>query len=140
MVFTFSADLSYRAFLTTSFLATSLSLLNSTGTGANLTMSNLSTLVFRLAKFVFSAKLEVSTSYIFQICFCCIVGRIIFNVNIPSKTSKWLRKVLTHFYTREFHSRSFLSIQLLNELLYPFLLRYNILPFLLSTFSIVDFS
>ena len=65
MVFTFSADLSYRAFLTTSFLATSLSLLNSTGTGANLTMSNLSTLVFRLEKFVFSAKLEVSTSYIF---------------------------------------------------------------------------
>ena len=67
MLFTFVANLSYRAFLTTSFLTTSLNLLKSTGTGANLSMSNLSTSVFKLAKFVFNAKLEVSTCEIFLI-------------------------------------------------------------------------
>ena len=61
MLFTFAACLSYTVFLTTSFFTTSLSLLKSTGTGANLSMSNLSTSVFRLAKSVFSAKFEVST-------------------------------------------------------------------------------
>ena len=40
---------------------TSLNLLKSAGTGANLSMSNLSTSVLRLAKFVFSAKFEAST-------------------------------------------------------------------------------
>ena len=43
-----------------SFLATSLNSLKSTGTGANLSLSSLSISVFRLAKFVFSAKCEVS--------------------------------------------------------------------------------
>ena len=61
MLFTFAANLSYRAFLTTSFLTTSLNLLKSTGTGTNLSISNLSTSVFKLAKFDFSAKHEVST-------------------------------------------------------------------------------
>ena len=42
------------------FFTTSLSLLKSTETGANLSLSSLSTLVFKLAKFGFSAKLEVS--------------------------------------------------------------------------------
>ena len=65
ILFTFVTNLSYTAFLTTSFFATSLSLLKSTGTGANLSMSNLSTSVFRLAIFVFSEKLEVSTCVIF---------------------------------------------------------------------------
>ena len=40
---------------------TSLNLLKLKETGTNLSMSNLSTSVFRLAKFVFSAKPEVST-------------------------------------------------------------------------------
>ena len=40
MLFTFSTNLSYTVFLTTSFFTTSLSLLKSTGTGTNL--SNLS--------------------------------------------------------------------------------------------------
>ena len=79
----------YSVFLTTSFLTTLLSLLKSTGTGANLLISNLSTLlfellelvgklfnlwisnlstsVFRLAKIDFSAKLQVSTCEIFLI-------------------------------------------------------------------------
>ena len=57
ILFTFVANLSYTVFSTTSFFTTSLSLLKSTGTGANLEMSNLST---RRAKFVFSAKLQVS--------------------------------------------------------------------------------
>ena len=38
----------------------SFSLLKSTGTGTNLSTSNLSASVFKLAKFVFNAKLEVS--------------------------------------------------------------------------------
>ena len=54
-----------NSFLTTLFFTTSLSLLKSTETGANLSMSNLSTSVFRLAKFVFSAKFEVSTCVTF---------------------------------------------------------------------------
>ena len=47
--------------LTTAFFTTSLNLLKSAGTGTNLSMSNFSTSVFKLSKFVFNAKLEVST-------------------------------------------------------------------------------
>ena len=43
------------------FFTTLLSLLKSAGIGTNLSMSNLSTSVFKPAKFVFKAKLEVST-------------------------------------------------------------------------------
>ena len=67
MLFTLATNLSYTVFLTTSFFTTSLSLLKSTGTGTNLSMSNLSTSVFKLAKFVYNAKLEVSTCEIFLI-------------------------------------------------------------------------
>ena len=49
----------------TSFFTASLSLLKSTGTGANLSISNLSYSVFKSAKFVFNAKLDVSTRKIF---------------------------------------------------------------------------
>ena len=55
MLFTFATSLSYTAFLTTSFFTISLSLLKSTETGANLSMSNLSTSIFRLANFVFTS-------------------------------------------------------------------------------------
>ena len=61
IVFTFSTNLSYTIFLTTWFFAASLRLLESTGTGTNLSISTLSTSVFKLAKFDFSAKLEVWT-------------------------------------------------------------------------------
>ena len=60
----FATSLSYTVFLTTSFFTTLLNLLKSVGTGSNFSMSNLSASVFKLAKFVFSAKLEVSTSEI----------------------------------------------------------------------------
>ena len=50
-----ATNLSYTVFLTTSYFTTSLSLLKSTD-GANVSISNLSISVFRLAKFVFSAK------------------------------------------------------------------------------------
>ena len=80
ILFTFAANLSYAVFLTTSFFTTSLSLLKSTGTAVNLSIYNLSILVFRLL------------------------------------------------------------IQLLNELLYPFHLTYNLSPFLLITFSTRNFS
>ena len=42
----------YISFLTTSFFTTSLSLLKSTGTGTNLSTSNLSTLLFKWLKLV----------------------------------------------------------------------------------------
>ena len=42
----------YTSFLTTSFFPTSLSLLKSTGTGTNLSLSNLSTLLLKLLKLV----------------------------------------------------------------------------------------
>ena len=62
---TLATNLLYTSFLTTSFFTTSLNLLKSTGTGANLSISNLSTSVLKLAKFVFNAKLEVSTCEMF---------------------------------------------------------------------------
>ena len=72
----------YSVFLMTSFSTTSLNVFKSVGTGANLSISNLSALVFnllklffklpnlstsvfKLAKFVFNAKVEVSTCVIF---------------------------------------------------------------------------
>ena len=58
MLCTFATNLSYTVFLTI-FFTRSLSLLKSTGTGANFSMSNLSTSVFKLAKFLFSAKLFI---------------------------------------------------------------------------------
>ena len=67
ILFTLVTNLSYTVFLTTSFYTTLLNLLKSVGTGTNLSMSNLSTSVFKLAKFVFNAKLEVSTCEIFLI-------------------------------------------------------------------------
>ena len=56
---------SYSVFSTTSLLTTLLNLLKSTGTGANLSISSLSTSVFKLATFIFNAKLEVSMCVIF---------------------------------------------------------------------------
>ena len=63
MLFTLETNL--HAFLTTSFFTTLLSLLKPVGTGTNLPMSNLSTSVFRLAKFVFNPKPDRSTCEIF---------------------------------------------------------------------------
>ena len=60
ILFTLATNLSYTVLLTTSFFTTLLSLLKSTGTVANLPISNLSNSVFKLAKFVFNAKFEVS--------------------------------------------------------------------------------
>ena len=61
LLITLATSLSCTVFLTTSFFTTSLSLLKSAGTGSNLSISNLSTSNFKLAKFVFNVKLEVST-------------------------------------------------------------------------------
>ena len=65
MVFTLETNLLYLVFLTTSFFTTLLSLFNSIGTGANLSISSLSTSVFRSAKFNFSATLLTSICDIF---------------------------------------------------------------------------
>ena len=67
MLFTLLTNLSYASFLTKLFFTTLLNLLESVGTGTNLSISNLSTSVFKLAKFVFNAKLEVSTCEMFLI-------------------------------------------------------------------------
>ena len=69
ILFTLLTNLLYSAFLILSFFIRSLSLLKSTGTGASLSISSLSTLFFKLATFVFNAKLEVSTCVIFLISF-----------------------------------------------------------------------
>ena len=61
VVFTLPSNLSYSVFLTTSFVTTLLNLLKSSEKGFNLSMSNLSTSVFKLDKLVFNAKHEVST-------------------------------------------------------------------------------
>ena len=65
IAFIFATNLSYTVFLATLFFTTLLNLLKSVGKGANFSISNLSTSVFKLAKFVYSAKLEVSTCGIF---------------------------------------------------------------------------
>ena len=61
VLLTSATDSSYVVFLTTSFFTALLSLVKSVGTGTYLSMCNLSTSVFKLAKFVFNAKPEVST-------------------------------------------------------------------------------
>ena len=58
MLFILVTNLSYTVFLTTSTFTISLSLLKSTGTGTNLPISNLSTSVFRLTKFVQNLKYQ----------------------------------------------------------------------------------
>ena len=65
MLFTLETNLSYTVSLITSFFTTLLSLAKSLGTGVILSISNLSTSVFRLAKFDFSAKLLASILDIF---------------------------------------------------------------------------
>ena len=65
ILFTLATNLSYTAFLATSFLTASLNFLKSNRTGTNFSMSNLSASVFKLAKFVFSPKLEVSMCFTF---------------------------------------------------------------------------
>ena len=60
ILFTFESSLSYTVFLRTSFFATSLSLLKSTGTGTSLSISKLSTSAFKLTKSDFAADLDVS--------------------------------------------------------------------------------
>ena len=65
MLFTLATNLSYSIFLTTSFFTTLLSLAKSLGTGVNLSISSLSTSVFKLTKFDFSAKLLTSTCDIY---------------------------------------------------------------------------
>ena len=62
MLSTFVTNFLYSVFFTTSFFTTSAdNLLKSTGTGTSLSISNLSSSVFKLAKFDFNAKLLTST-------------------------------------------------------------------------------
>ena len=56
----FMTNLLYSVFLTTLFFTTSDNVLKSTGTSTSLSIFDLSTSVFKLAKFDFSAKLLTS--------------------------------------------------------------------------------
>ena len=60
MLSIFVTNLLYSVFFTTSLFTTSDNLLKSTGMDTSLSISNLSTSVFKLAKFDFSAKLLTS--------------------------------------------------------------------------------
>ena len=61
MLFSFVTTLSYSVFLTTSVFTTLLTFPKSLGTGVNLSISSLSSSVFRLANFDFTVKLLTST-------------------------------------------------------------------------------
>ena len=67
MLFILATNLSIKVFLTTSFFTTLLSFAKSLGTGVNLSIFSLSTSVFKLAQFDFSAKLLTSTCVTFFI-------------------------------------------------------------------------
>ena len=69
ILFTLHTNLLCSVFLTTSFFTTSHNLLKSTGISTNLSISNLSALVFKPAKLVFNAKFELSTCEIFKYLF-----------------------------------------------------------------------
>ena len=60
ILFTLATNLSYTAFLATSFFTTLLSLLKSTGTGTNFSLQNLYILAFKLAKSDLEASLDLS--------------------------------------------------------------------------------
>ena len=68
ILFTLATKLSYTVFLATFFYTTSLRLLKPTGTGTNLWISNLSTSIYKPAKFDFNTKPEVST------CEICLIS------------------------------------------------------------------
>ena len=65
MLFTLETNLLYSDFLTTFFFTTLLSLSKSLGAGVNLSISDLSTSVFKLGKFGISAKLLAPACDIF---------------------------------------------------------------------------
>ena len=71
--FTLATNLSKTVFLTTSFFTTSLKF-KSTGTGSNLSISNLYTRAFKPTKSDFDSNLDVSIPVaFFKICFCYII-------------------------------------------------------------------
>ena len=61
MLSTLETNLLYSTFFTTSFFTTLLSLAKLSETGVNFGSSNLSISAFKLAKFVFDAKVLIST-------------------------------------------------------------------------------
>ena len=96
MLSSFVTNLLYSVFLTTSFVTASENLLKSTGMATSLSISNLSTSVFKLAKFDFSAKLLTRTCDTFLNQFFCIIRYINFNINVSAKRFIPFRKILTH--------------------------------------------
>ena len=121
----------------------------STGTGNDLSKSNLSTLVYKLLKLAgtfFSLLISNLSTVDFK--------RTKDDVSIPVILFKpvfgaqWNNCNSTFTFPKDFgsgkywliYTMPFLLIQLLNELLHPFHLTYNLSPFPFITFSILTFS
>ena len=93
MLFTLGTNLPYTVFLTTSFFTTLLSFAKSSGKGVSLSISSLSTLVFKLAQFDFSAKLLTSTCVIFfRSVFIALLDKSTLTLMSPSEGSYGLGK------------------------------------------------
>ena len=102
-LFTFVANLLYTVFLTTSLFTTRPNLLKSPGIFFNLSTFILSTSVYKLPKFDFSAKLEVSNPFAsFKSAFVAQLDKSTLTLIFPPKAFIWLRKVLAHFYITSF--------------------------------------
>ena len=103
ILFTFSANLSYTVFWQHHFLLYCLVYLNQQK--QVLTCQYLVYLLHFLNWLnLFKCKTwSINMWNNFDICFCCIVRQINFNINISTKWFLWFSKVLAHFYMRKFH-------------------------------------
>ena len=123
-------SLSITASLTTHLSTALLDLLKSEGTVTSLSISA-STLDFRLAKSTFSDNSDViSSSSFFYFKFCCIYSRkanstfIFFYYDYLLLDNSLLYTMIKFFF----------SVQVLNELVQPFHLTYNVSTFFFITF------
>ena len=67
--------------------------------------------------------------------FVSLIG-VNFSLDIPADCQD--KSLYASLFDTSFYTMSFLSIGLLKELLYPFHLTYNLSPFFLITFSILN--
>ena len=109
----------YTSCLRTSFFTALLSLLKSIGVVSNLPMSNLSTLLFKLFK-PLGTLFKLSMS------------------NLSTSDFKLAKLVFLAKTIHSFMLYLFMSVQRLRELVYPLHLTYNLSPFLLIDFPILN--
>ena len=130
-------------FLITSFFTTSLSLLQSAGTGTNLSTSNLSTLLFKLLKLVgtfFNLSMPNLSTSDFKLAKSVFLAKSDVSTLVAFFKSVFLASKKLGFGKYSLiYTISFLPIQLLIELSHPFHFTYNLSPFLSIAFSIANF-